>query len=102
MKFSRRAAARTRSAVSALTGCGTTPGESTRETVAMETPAARATSAMVDTAGHGTASGKRLPESAYRGILGHELFRQGAARPRHSGGARRCWQLRVGPCAGRL
>jgi hypothetical protein len=35
--------------VSARTGCGMAPGESTRETVAIDTPAARATSAIVAT-----------------------------------------------------
>src|SRR4030081_931415 len=48
-KFSSRAAARTRSAVSGRTGCGTAPGDSTRDTVAMDTPAARATSLIVAT-----------------------------------------------------
>jgi hypothetical protein len=49
MKFSARAAARTRSAVSARTGWGTGPGDNTRETVVIDTPAARATSEMVAT-----------------------------------------------------
>ena len=38
-----------RSAVSARTGCGTAPGERTRDTVAIETPAALATSVIVAT-----------------------------------------------------
>src|SRR5438552_9838218 len=75
-----RAAARTRSAVSARTGCGTGPGERTRETVAMDTPAARATSVIVVLAtsailkatfagGGDVGAGKRFPESACRARL---------------------------------
>src|SRR5438105_7944692 len=70
MKFSSRAAARTRSAVSARTGCGTGPGDSTRETVAMDTPAARATSAIVATSAHANSAA----ENAARALRQARLF----------------------------
>src|SRR5262249_30933927 len=69
-KPSSRAAARTRSAVVAFTGCGCGPGESTRETVVMDTPARLATSAMVTTPPMvvtlAAALGKRYPANATR------------------------------------
>src|SRR5437764_13390214 len=62
MKFSSRAAARTRSAVSARTGCGTGPGDRPRETVAMDTPAARATSAIVATSAHANSAAENAAQ----------------------------------------
>src|SRR5205823_8088588 len=69
-KFSSRAAARRRSAVSARTGCGTGPGDRTRETVAMDTPAARATSAIVATSAHANSAA----ENAARTLRQPRLF----------------------------
>src|SRR5215831_16280925 len=82
-KRSSRAAARTRSAVVAFTGCGCGPGESTRETVVMDTPARLATSAMVTTLPMvvtlGAALGKRDPANATRRTL------PGKPRPENAG-----------------